>query len=44
MIIALENLGKSDKEIRKIIYKVKQEMEEWTEEFAEETHDNFVFI
>lgn len=44
MIMGLRSSGKSEKEIKKIIFNVEDRMDEWTETAAEEVHDNFYGI
>lgn len=41
LIISLEDLGKNEEEIKKIINQMNQNMEVWTEEHAEQTYDEF---
>lgn len=41
IVLALKKLGKDDKEIRETVYEVKERMDFWTEEYAEEVHDDF---
>ena len=44
MIIALEKLEKSKKEIKEIIGVVAEGMDEWTEVHADQVHDRFYGI
>lgn len=44
MILALQELGKSEEEIKEIINEVKQSMNVWTEVYAEQVHDKLYEI
>lgn len=44
MIMGLRRSGKSEKEIKKIISKVEDRINEWMETVAEEVYDNFYGI
>lgn len=41
LILTLKNLGKDDKEIERAISQMSQNMEIWTEEYAEEVYEEF---
>lgn len=44
MIIGLKETDLSEKEIKKIIHEVEISMDQWTEQYAEEEHDDFYGI
>lgn len=44
MIIGLKETNLNEKEIKKIIHEVEISMDQWTEQYAEEEHDDFYGI
>ena len=44
MIIGLKETNLNEKEIKKIIHEVEISMDQWTEQYAEEEHDDFYRI